>query len=177
MAMLARLKAYDPHHGYVLRRYTTSGIQFDAGAGWYRVDDRLAAHLATVHEVPDDAKTPLAFEVVSAEEAARLDRETLLMAEREAVAESATFLRGGRGGGPVVGRTGSAEQPFEKVPPATAVAPPKPEPPTTSSPATDPDPTHRKPGRRGSKQWGVTDADASEAAGAVTDPAADTSQS
>ena len=75
---LVRLKAYDLRRGNVLRSYTAFGSRFMEGR-WYQVDDSVATYLSTVQQPPtgnyqaDDA--PIAFEVVSAEEAARIDAE------------------------------------------------------------------------------------------------------
>lgn len=70
---LARLKAYDPKHGCVLRRYTYRGIKFQEDRGWLRVDEETAKYLEGVHQVPGDAHTPRAFDVCTDEEAKKLE--------------------------------------------------------------------------------------------------------
>jgi hypothetical protein len=62
--VLARLKAYDPQHGYVLRRYTIAGLRFDAGGAWQEVDKRMGERLRAIHAVANDGSSPLTFEVV-----------------------------------------------------------------------------------------------------------------
>ncbi|MFI5297477.1 MAG: hypothetical protein ACHREM_05210 [Polyangiales bacterium] len=71
--VLVRLKSLDPRRGYVLRRYTYAGIKFQEERGWYRVTKAVAEYLRTVHQVADDAVSPLAFDVLSDEEAKALD--------------------------------------------------------------------------------------------------------
>ena len=70
---LARLKAYDPKLGCVLRRYTYRGIKFQEDRGWLRVDEETAKYLEGVRQVPGDAHTPRAFDVCTDEEAKKLE--------------------------------------------------------------------------------------------------------
>ena len=70
---LARLKAYDPKHGCVLRRYTYRGIKFQEDRGWLRVDEETAKYLEGVLQVPGDTHTPRAFDVCTDEEAKKLE--------------------------------------------------------------------------------------------------------
>lgn len=69
MAMLARLKPYNKRRGHVLRIVNYRGIKFEAQKGWYKVDDQTAAYIASVHQDPYDHDSPLAFDVMTQEEA------------------------------------------------------------------------------------------------------------
>ena len=71
---LVRIKPHNPKIGHVLRRYTWRGMRFDEERGWYRVDARVAEHLATVHSRVGDENSPLAFDVCTEVEAAALDK-------------------------------------------------------------------------------------------------------
>ncbi len=73
MAKLVRLKPLDAKKGHVIHRYTAFSTTFEERKGWYRVSDEIAAYLATVHQVPNDEDTPLAFDVCSEEEAKRVE--------------------------------------------------------------------------------------------------------
>jgi uncharacterized protein YdbL (DUF1318 family) len=73
MAKLVRLKPYDPKKGHVIRRYTAFAIRFEEARGWYKVSDEVATYLGTVHQVPGDEDSPLAFDVCTEEEAQRLE--------------------------------------------------------------------------------------------------------
>ena len=73
MPKLVRLKPFDPKRGHVIRRYTAFSIRFEEARGWYKVADEVAAYLGTVHQVPGDEDSPLAFDVCSEEEAQRLE--------------------------------------------------------------------------------------------------------
>ena len=84
MAKLVRLKPYDPKRGHVIRRYTAFSIRFEEARGWYKVADEVAAYLATVHQVPGDEDSPLAFDVCSEEEAQRLETAEKKKAEERA---------------------------------------------------------------------------------------------
>ena len=72
-AMLVRLKPFDPRRGHVLRRFTYRGVKFHEERGWYRVEPVVAAYLKTVRQVGNDPHAPLAFDVLSEEEARALD--------------------------------------------------------------------------------------------------------
>jgi hypothetical protein len=84
MAKLVRLKPHDPKRGHVIRRYTAFSIRFEEARGWYKVADEVAAYLATVHQVPGDEDSPLAFDVCSEEEAQRLETAEKKKAEERA---------------------------------------------------------------------------------------------
>ncbi|MBU8900796.1 hypothetical protein KRR26_34850 [Corallococcus sp. M34] len=71
--LLVRLKAYDARRGHVLRRYTYAGIKFQEERGWYRVVKPVADYLRTVHQLPSDTYSPLAFDVCTEAEAKALD--------------------------------------------------------------------------------------------------------
>jgi hypothetical protein len=71
--MFVRLKPYDPRRGHVLRRYTYRGIKFHEDRGWFRVPKDVADYLRSVHEVPGDEHSPLAFDCCTEAEAKSLD--------------------------------------------------------------------------------------------------------
>ncbi len=73
MAKLIRLKPLDAKKGHVICRYTAFSTTFEEHKGWYRVSNEVADYLATVHQVPNDEDTPLAFDVCTREEAQRID--------------------------------------------------------------------------------------------------------
>ncbi|RJS14136.1 hypothetical protein DRW03_35430 [Corallococcus sp. H22C18031201] len=72
-SLLVRLKSYDARRGHVLRRYTYAGIKFQEERGWYRVAKPVADYLRTVHQLPSDTYSPLAFDVCTEAEAKALD--------------------------------------------------------------------------------------------------------
>jgi hypothetical protein len=84
MAKLIRLKPLDAKKGHVIRRYTAFSTTFEEHKGWYRVSDHVAAYLATVHQVPNDEDTPLAFDVCTQEDAKRIDAAEKKRAEERA---------------------------------------------------------------------------------------------
>lgn len=94
---LVRLKPYDPKRGHVLRRYTYRGIRFVVERGWYRVSAAMAEHLEGVRQNPNNPQSPPAFDVVTEEEAQRLDAEAA-KAERPTLASDAIPLSVGREG-------------------------------------------------------------------------------
>jgi len=84
MAKLVRLKPYDPKKGHVIQRYTAFAVRFEEARGWYKVSDEVATYLATVHQVPGDEDSPLAFDVCTDEEAQRLEAAEKKKAEERA---------------------------------------------------------------------------------------------
>ena len=84
MAKLIRLKPLDPKKGHNIRRYTAFSTTFEEHKGWYRVSDQVAGYLATVHQVPNDEDTPLAFDVCTQDEAHRIDLAEKKKAEQRA---------------------------------------------------------------------------------------------
>jgi hypothetical protein len=84
MAKLIRLKPLDAKKGHIIRRYTAFSTTFEEHKGWYRVADPVAAYLATVHQVPNDPDTPLAFDVCTQEEAKKMDAAEKKRAEERA---------------------------------------------------------------------------------------------
>jgi hypothetical protein len=73
MAKLVRLKPLDLKRGHLIRRYTAFSTVFEERRGWYRVTDEVAAYLGTVHQVPNDEDTPLAFDVYTEAEAKQVE--------------------------------------------------------------------------------------------------------
>lgn len=84
MAKLIRLKPFDAKKGHVIRRYTAFATTFEEHKGWYRVTDHVAAYLATVHQVPNEEDSPLAFDVCTQDEAERIDAAEKKKAEERA---------------------------------------------------------------------------------------------
>lgn len=66
----ARLKPFDPQHDYVMQVFMLGGTRFDAGA-WRPVSEDLADKLREVRENYRDNRSPLAFEVITEEEAVK----------------------------------------------------------------------------------------------------------
>jgi hypothetical protein len=73
MTKLVRLKPLDAKKGHLIQRFTAFSTTFEEKKGWYRVSDEMASYLSTVHQVPNDEDTPLAFDVFSEEEARQLE--------------------------------------------------------------------------------------------------------
>jgi hypothetical protein len=71
--LLVRLKAYEPRRGYVLKTYTYGGIKFQPDRGWYRVSAAVGEYLRSVHEIPRDPHSPLAFDVATDDEARAIE--------------------------------------------------------------------------------------------------------
>jgi hypothetical protein len=97
--MLVRLKPYNPKRGHNLRRYGYKGIIFDVERGWYKVDAELAEELKGVYqditEVDEYGNyiSPLAFDVCTEEEAAKIDeREADVATTRKTAAKSNVIL-------------------------------------------------------------------------------------
>jgi hypothetical protein len=84
MLKLVRLKPHDPKKGHIIQRYTAFSTQFEERKGWYRVSDEIAAYLATIHQVPNDEDTPLAFDVCTDEEARNIEATEKKKAEERA---------------------------------------------------------------------------------------------
>jgi hypothetical protein len=90
--MLVRLKPttpHDPKKGLLLKQYTYQGIRFQAGRGWYKVNGQVAAYLESVHSVPGDNDTPLAFDVCTPDEARAMDEKDCKAARQVVPAEQA----------------------------------------------------------------------------------------
>jgi hypothetical protein len=71
--MLVRLKSFDRRRGHVLRRYTYAGVKLHEERGWYRVTKTVADYLRGVRQIAGDEHSPLAFDVMTDEEAKALD--------------------------------------------------------------------------------------------------------
>jgi hypothetical protein len=87
--MLVRLKPHDPKKGLLLKQYTYQSIRFQAGRGWYKVNGQVAAYLKSVHSVPGDNDTPLAFDVCTPDEARAMDEKDRKAARQVVPAEQA----------------------------------------------------------------------------------------
>lgn len=84
--MWVRLQPYNPKKGFVLQDFSVLDTRFRADGGWYEVPTDMAEYLATVHERMDDESSPLAFVVLTEEEAHALE-------ERERQAREALLAR------------------------------------------------------------------------------------
>jgi hypothetical protein len=84
--MWVRLQPYNPKKGFVLQDFSVLDTRFRADGGWYEVPTDMAEYLATVHERMDDESSPLAFVVLTEEEAHALE-------ERERLAREALLAR------------------------------------------------------------------------------------
>lgn len=73
MAKLVRLKPLDAKKGHHIHRFTAFSTTFEERKGWYRVSDEMASYLSTVHQVPNDEDTPLAFDVCTEDEAKQVE--------------------------------------------------------------------------------------------------------
>jgi len=79
--LFVRLKPYNPAKGFVVQRLVVQGVRFMAGH-WYEVNAKLATVLSTIHETPDNLETPLAFDILSREQAKALEAKELATAAR-----------------------------------------------------------------------------------------------
>ncbi len=102
MSKLVRLKPYDKRRRHVMRMYVhgPTGKRFSEKAGWYKVDDSLAAYLGTVSQIEGDEDAPRAFDVCSAVQAQAIDAAEKKTREKRAQANEAndfttSDLRGG----------------------------------------------------------------------------------
>jgi hypothetical protein len=82
MQLLARLKTFDPQSSYpMMRDYTAAPWEKKFVNGvWYKVTDVAGEYLRTIRQNSEDPRAPLAFDVCTDAEAARL------MAREEALA-------------------------------------------------------------------------------------------
>lgn len=85
--VFARLKPYDGKR-HVRRSYTVFGIKFVENRGWYKVDEPVAAYLATVRQVDSDPDSNPAFDLCSEAEAKAIDNKERLKAIRRPVEEA-----------------------------------------------------------------------------------------
>ena len=72
--MLIRVKPYNKKRGCLVQRYTCKGTRYEARLGWYEVDDATAKYLATVHQIDGDVDSPKVFDVMSKEEAIKMEK-------------------------------------------------------------------------------------------------------
>lgn len=86
MAMLARLKPYNKRRGHVVRILNYRGIKFEAVKGWYRVDDATAAVISSIHQDQNDMDSPLAFDVMTEDDARNLEKAEAKKIEEKAKA-------------------------------------------------------------------------------------------
>lgn len=93
--VLVRIKPYNPRRGYVLRRYvyadpkTGTRYRFEEPRGWYVVPVRIGNYLKTIHSSFEDPESPFAFDVVSQEEAKRIDNSEQVEEKPRATADRA----------------------------------------------------------------------------------------
>jgi hypothetical protein len=93
MAMLVRIKPYDPNRGRLVRRYTAFSTRFDEKRGWYRVGDDVAQYLSTVHQVAGDEDSPLVFDVCTEEQAREIEEADRRRAQERAQAVAPNVAR------------------------------------------------------------------------------------
>ncbi len=73
MAMLVRVKPYNPGIGAVTQSYTFRGKRYIEKEGWYKATDALAAELKKIRTHSEDPGSQLVFDVETAENAHALD--------------------------------------------------------------------------------------------------------
>jgi hypothetical protein len=92
--MLVRLKPYDPKRRHVMQSYThaPSGLRFEAARGWYKVDASIAAYLKTVAQIENDPDSPLAFDVMTDDQALEVDEREEVQKQQKASAANPNEL-------------------------------------------------------------------------------------
>jgi len=72
----ARLKPYNPKLGCLIRTYVYKSVMYRGGdkPDWYKVSPALATELRLIEQQPGVPRTEKAFDVISDEERARVDR-------------------------------------------------------------------------------------------------------
>lgn len=85
MALLARLKPYNPKKRHLVRCYMIDGVRFYEERGWYEVSDSLADKLRDLHQDHYDLDSPLLFDIMTPEQAEQLEQAEL---DREANAKA-----------------------------------------------------------------------------------------
>lgn len=98
-----RLKPRNEKKGIKLRRYMAFGMRFDEENGWYIVPARIelsdgrkvdvARYLRSIRNDNEDADSPLAFDVMTEQEARDLDARERKAAELRATAVDARPLK------------------------------------------------------------------------------------
>jgi hypothetical protein len=84
--VLARLKPHNPKVGNTLKTYTYKGTRFREEAGWYRIPAPLGEELKQlVVDEADPYNSPLAFDVLSEEEALKVEDREARRRERATV--------------------------------------------------------------------------------------------
>ncbi len=71
--MHVRIKPYNKRRGHRLRSYTIQGRRFTSARGWYEVPTAMSVVLADIQQVDNDEHSPMAFDVVTAAEARKID--------------------------------------------------------------------------------------------------------
>jgi hypothetical protein len=133
MPMMARIKPFDPQMGHVVRRYTVNPweTRFEEARGWYLVPDEWAKYLATLHQQAGNKKSPKLFDVVSVDEAKRIEAEEKAELEEKAETNKPVAVGGAKLPG---GDMGTADLK------PTPVAPKPVAPPSEPAPAAEPAP-------------------------------------
>lgn len=92
--MLVRIKPLDPRRGHRLKTFVhgPTGKRFDERKGWYRVSAEIAEALRDVRVDECDDRSNFAFDVVSAEDAKRIDAAERKEAIKRADAETPNDL-------------------------------------------------------------------------------------
>jgi hypothetical protein len=94
--LLVRIKPYNPRIGHVTRTFAYRGILFDEARGWMRVSKGVADYLKTVRQEAYDRTSPLAFDVMTENDAKEQDDRELEDARVRASATETLPLVPGR---------------------------------------------------------------------------------
>lgn len=86
--VLVRLKPYNKKRGCVIKRIMIRGVRFDESKGWYRVSRAFADHLETIHQDYYDEDSPLAFDIMSQDDAIKLEEKEKKASEAKAEASA-----------------------------------------------------------------------------------------
>ncbi len=98
-----RIKPYNEKKGHRIRRYSVMGVRFEEEMGWYKVPKTVAVqdgrlfnfetYLKQVRVDPDNEDSPLAFDVMTENEARKLDASEKRAAELRARAVDARAIK------------------------------------------------------------------------------------
>lgn len=94
MSKIVRIKPYDVRRGQTRRTHSVRGMMFREEGGWYEVNDRTAAYLATVRVSENDPASKLVFDVAdSREHAAEIEAAYKAEIAREEARRTGRALR------------------------------------------------------------------------------------
>jgi hypothetical protein len=121
--MLVRLRP-DKRGQFATKRYMTAGMMFTSEKGWYEVSAARAEELKQLH-LHDDPDQPPLFDVVTADEAKKIDEKALILEERAPAnrphrvvdrAERTGVTSRGLSAAPTTGQMTTADLPRRPVP-------------------------------------------------------------